>query len=293
MKAVPVADSPAPHYGVAMKSATVALLGLLGASMLATIPASAAIGNWGHGQRSEVRLLAAGVGKDGRLTAGIEIVLPRGWRTYWRTPGDAGVPPVIDFSASKNLGPADVAFPLPTREDEGDDIVDNIYLDRVTLPVSATIADPKKPVELSLRIHLGVCDKVCVPEDVTVALTVPPNENDMAATATIAAAVALVPGPPEPGKFALDKVTRDGGTDGHPVFRFEGVVPDAANAHMFIEGPEDWFPYTPAFVHGGDGKAAYTVEFSRLGSPVPIAGARFRVTIASGGRAIDQTLPLD
>ena len=293
MKPALVADTRIARYGAAMKATLAYLFGVFVVGGIAAVPASAAVGDWGQGQRAEVRLLAAGVGPDGKLAAGIEIVLPQGSRTYWRTPGDAGVLPVIDFSASKNVGAADVAFPLPTREDEGGDVIDNVYRDRVVLPVTAAIADPRKPAELSLRIRIGVCDKICVPDDVSAELTVPPGENDTAAAATISAADALVPGAPDPGKFALETVTRAGGTDGHPVFRFEGVIPDAANARIFVEGPEDWAPYTPAFVPGADGKAAYTVKFSRLGSTVPIPGAKFRVTIASGNRAIDQTLSLD
>ncbi len=182
---------------------------------------------------------------------------------------------------------------MPTREDEGDDVVDNVYPEGVLLPVTAAIPDPGKPTELALHIRLGICDTVCVPDDVTASLTIPPRENDATAAAAIAAAAALVPGAPRPGTFALEKVTRDGGTDGHPVFRFEGVVPDAANAVVFVEGPEDWAPYTPEFAPGAGGKADYTVKFSRLGSPVPIPGAKFRVTIASGSHAIDQTLSLE
>jgi DsbC/DsbD-like thiol-disulfide interchange protein len=262
------------------------------AALAVASPAAAAVGDWGQGQRAEVRLLASGVDKDGRLSAAIEIKLPDGWRTYWRNPGDAGVPPVIDLSASRNISGPVVDFPVPTREDEGDDVVDNVYRDGVVLPLSAIVPDRTKPVELALAMKLGVCQEVCVPDEVSARLTVAPGASDAAAAATIATAKAAVPGAPVPGTFALDAVTREGGTDGHPVFRFEGVVPDAAMAQLFIEAPEGWAPYTPEFQPAGAGKAAYLVKFSRLGSPVPIAGAKFRVTIASGGKAIDQTLTL-
>jgi DsbC/DsbD-like thiol-disulfide interchange protein len=253
-------------------------------------PAVAAVGDWGQGQRAQARLLASGVDADGRLSAAVEIVLPGGWRTYWRNPGDAGVPPVIDLSASRNVANPMVDFPVPVREDEGDDVVDNVYRDRVVLPISAVVPDRKRPAELSIDLKLGVCQEVCVPDEVTASLTIDPGATDAAAGAAIATARAAVPGAPVPGTFALDKVTREGGTDGHPVFRFEGVVPDAARALLFIEAPEGWAPYTPEFQADDSGRASYLVKFSRLGSPVPIAGAKFRVTISSGKRAIDQTL---
>ena len=271
-----------------MKS--LALIGTL--VLVATAPASAAVGEWGQGTRAKVRLIASSIGSDGKLAAGIEIVLPRGWHTYWRSPGDAGVVPVVDFSKSKNLGPAEVSFPVPTRDDDGFNVT-NIYNDRVILPVIATVSDPAKPVELSVTLTIGVCDEICISDDVEARLTVPAGENDSAVADTLTAAVALVPGPAEPGVFVVESVTREGGTENRPVFRFEGIVPDAAHAQVFVEGPIDWAPYTPDLVAGQGGKAAYTVEFSRRGSTNPIPGTKFRVTILSGNRAIDQTLGLD
>jgi len=260
------------------------------AAFVTAEPAAAATGDWGKGERAEVRLLASGIGADGKLAGAIEIQLPQGWHTYWRDPGDAGVPPVIDLSKSHNFAGPMVDFPLPVRQDEGDDVVDNIYRDHVVLPFSATVPDPAKPVDIALDVKLGVCQQVCVPVEVNAGLTVAPGAQDADAAAAIAAARAKVPGAAVPGQFALETATRDGGTDGHPVFRFDGVVPDAAKAVLFIEPPEGWAPYTPEFHSAPDGKASYVVKFTRLGSPVAVAGARFRITIASDGRAIDQTL---
>jgi hypothetical protein len=101
-----------------------------------------------------------------------------------------------------------------------------------------------------------------------------------------------LPGPQQPGVFAFSDVTRDGGTDNHPVFRFTGVIPDAKNAGIFVEGPADWSPYTPEFMGEQGGKATWSVKFTRLGAKTPIAGASFRLTAVSGGHAIDQTLAL-
>ena len=78
-----------------MKSMALTVIGLV---LTATAPASAAVGDWGQGARAKVRLIASGVGSDGKLAAGIEIVLPSGWHTYWRSPGDAGIAPLIVFS---------------------------------------------------------------------------------------------------------------------------------------------------------------------------------------------------
>jgi DsbC/DsbD-like thiol-disulfide interchange protein len=257
--------------------------------------AAAAVGPWGQGQRAEARIVAAGIGADGKLHAGIEIGLPEGWHTYWRTPGDAGVVPTIDFSASGNLGPAAVSFPVPTRLDDGFTVT-NVYEADVVLPVSAAVIDRRRPVDLVAHLSIGVCSDVCVPDTIEARLTVPAGENDTAAAATLADAGKAVPGAAEPGVFALTAVTRTGGTEGRPVFRVTGTVPDAKDATMFVEGPEGWAAYTPDYApqdgNQGGGGDAWTVQFDRLGAHTPIAGARLRFTVVAGDRAIDQTLTL-
>ena len=53
------------------------------------------------------------------LRAGVEIKLQPGWKTYWRYPGDSGVPPVFDFAASDNVKSATVLWPAPVRFADG------------------------------------------------------------------------------------------------------------------------------------------------------------------------------
>lgn len=249
--------------------------------------ATAAEGAWADGVKASVRLIAAGNAPDGRLSAGIEIVMPPGWHTYWRTPGDAGIAPAFDFSASLNVADVAVSFPVPTRLDDGFSVT-NVYVDRVVLPLAVTVADPAKPVDLSVTLELGVCAEICVPDSVTAVVSIPTEENDPAAAEILATASALVPSPAEPGAFAVESAARDGGTDKRPVYRFAATVPDAASADIFVEGPENWSAYLP--VREGGGTAVWTVKFSRLGSGVSVDNATFRVTLVSAGRAIEQTI---
>src|SRR5262249_40607890 len=154
---------------------------------------------------------------------------------------------------------ADVAFPVPHRSDDGFSVT-NVYDERVILPVSISVADPSKAVELSAVLDLGVCQTVCVPDHIAAELTVPPGDDDAAAAKILAAARALLPGPPQPGTFAVDGVTRTGGTEGKPVFRVRASVPPGANPTLFIEGPADWAPYAPvAAGHDGE-KTVFDVK---------------------------------
>jgi DsbC/DsbD-like thiol-disulfide interchange protein len=257
------------------------------------VPSFAAIGDWAGEGNAKVRLVAAGVGDDGRLAAGVEIVLEPGWKTYWRSPGDAGVAPVADFSASTNLAtPVDMAFPVPHRVDDGY-AISNVYQDRVIFPLSVLVADPARPTTLAVALDIGVCAEICIPEHYELSLDIAAGESDSEASAILAVVQAQLPGKPEPGVFAVTGAARAGGTDKRPVFAFDIVAPDITEAEVFVEGPIDWFPGPPTLVSTDGGRATYNAEFSRIGAKTPIGGNIFTVTVVSAGRAIEDRVTLD
>ena len=109
------------------------------------------------GAKSHARWLADSAG------AGLLIELAPGAITYWRDPGEAGVPPTFDFSGSTNLAHADVDFPAPERIAEPDGSVAFGYRGAVTFPIRVTPADPAKPVRLVAKVDYAVCEKICLP----------------------------------------------------------------------------------------------------------------------------------
>lgn len=260
--------------------------------ILAAGQASAAAGPWVSDGKARVRLIAEGVDAEGRLRAGLEIALDEGWHTYWRSPGDSGIAPVIDFSGSRNLGPVEVAFPLPERLDDGYSVT-NIYKGNVILPVTAKLVDPAAGADLALKLDIGVCADVCVPDHFETSLSIKAGDADAAVGAALARAEKLLPGSPEVGAFAVTGVTRQGGSEKRPTFDVSAKLPDAKAAQVFVEGPADWYPNVPKLVTEGGDNGTYRVTFDRLSSKVPIAGAKLRVTIVSAGRAIEQWVPLD
>jgi DsbC/DsbD-like thiol-disulfide interchange protein len=105
---------------------------------------------------------------SGGHVAGLRLTLAPGWHTYWRAPGEAGIPPRFDWSGSENFASATILWPIPKVFDQGG-IRTLIYKDSVTLPVEIAPVSPGTPVRLQGRIDLGVCEAVCVPVTVNVA----------------------------------------------------------------------------------------------------------------------------
>lgn len=133
--------------------ALLAAIPLLGALPLQANPYDDAV---------QVRLLPGWRKADGTLVAGIELTLAEGWKTYWRAPGDAGIPPVFDWSGSRNL--ADIRVDWPTPEVFSQNGMRSIgYMDRVVLPLTIAPSRASQPVKLSGVINIGICDEVCVP----------------------------------------------------------------------------------------------------------------------------------
>src|SRR5438309_10931430 len=117
---------------------------------------------WQRDAHSAVRLLA-GSRSGGVLLGGIAIQLEPGWKTYWRTPGDSGVPPRIDFSKSDNVEAVTVLWPAPKQFDDGAGGTSLGYKQQVVLPLRIVAKSADKPVMLRAAISYAVCEKLCIP----------------------------------------------------------------------------------------------------------------------------------
>lgn len=268
------------------------LLIFLGIAAGFAAPAMAGIGEWVSGDKARVRLITAGMDTAGNLNGGIEIELAPGWKTYWRSPGAAGIAPNADFSQSSNVRDVTISYPVPHRYDDGYG-VSNVYEGIVLLPLDIAAGDDSSPVDLRLSLDIGVCEVVCIPEHFEVSLNVVPGVTDAAAARALAAARANLPGPPEPGVIAADRIVRQGGTDKRPVYELTVTAPSVRDAVVFVEGPPDWYSGPPEWLSGDDTVGNFLVSFDRLGARTPLEGARFNVTIAADDRAVEQVIGID
>jgi suppressor for copper-sensitivity B len=139
--------------------------------------AEAGASGWAGEPEGRARLLAAqdAAGPDGRLRLGVEIRLAPGWHTYWRDPGESGMPPAFDWSASENLASAELRWPAPRRF-QAFGLDGYGWEGAVVFPVEARAARPAQPVRLRLKLDFQVCEEICIPVAAELALDLAAGE---------------------------------------------------------------------------------------------------------------------
>jgi suppressor for copper-sensitivity B len=131
-----------------------------------------------------VRLSTGPATPEGALSAGLELHLAEGWKTYWLNPGPNGIAPRLDFSGSQNLVSAEPLWPAPVRVADGDGEAAG-YTGLLVVPLIVTPKDPAKPVALRLRMDFGLCEKICVPASADLRLELVPGTKPDAMTAAL------------------------------------------------------------------------------------------------------------
>ena len=145
------------------------------AALFASLSAYAAESEWIKTDFAKIRLISASetAGQSNSLTAALDIWLEEGWKTYWRTPGDAGLAPQIFITQPSNLGlVADIAYPLPKRFALfGLDTFG--YSERVILPLSLRWDGEGGGLTMSAMIESLICSDICVPVTGALSLNLP------------------------------------------------------------------------------------------------------------------------
>jgi DsbC/DsbD-like thiol-disulfide interchange protein len=136
--------------------------GLAALLFLAANPAGAAVSDWTTSEGGRMRLSALADSDSGKVTALLEIEPAPGWKTYWRDPGDSGMPPQIDLSGAGNLKLVKVDYPVPEiGQDEAGRFIG--YHQAVSLVLELAKPDPSKASTLTANVLVGLCRDICLP----------------------------------------------------------------------------------------------------------------------------------
>jgi DsbC/DsbD-like thiol-disulfide interchange protein len=245
---------------------------------------------WQRAAHSAVRLLA-GSRSGPVLLGGIAVQLDPGWKTYWRTSGDSGVPPRFDFSKSDNVEAVTVLWPAPTKFDDGAGGFSLGYHNQVVLPLRIVPKSTDKPVTLRADINYAVCEKICIPVEASAELafaTVASTEDNV-----LFAALDTVPKPAsigDPNPLTILDVKREGKS----TVLIDVLSPDARTVSLFVEGPTpDWaLPVPKLLEHSPLGIKRFAFNLEGVPAGANPEGAALKLTLVGGDRSYEFNINL-
>jgi DsbC/DsbD-like thiol-disulfide interchange protein len=282
-------DGPPDTIGLQEIMLKSGLIGVLAVALCSAAPpalaADAFSSDWSNGLKSSARLIAAGP-VDGAIQAAVEIKLAPGAITYWRNPGDAGLPPTLSFEGSDNLAQARTSFPAPRRLPEGDG--EAFGYDRaLILPVDVEAIEASKPVTLALKMNYAVCETICVPAEANLRLVLPVGAATPSPFAeAIAKAKELTP-----RRVAWDALAADLTAVGDKSWRLCLAPQQGSKRDLFLEPPDAWWFDVKPDASGSSAKDCFRVNLMQKppDAELPVAA---KLTITGGAGPVETTIAL-
>jgi suppressor for copper-sensitivity B len=242
---------------------------------------------WGHNDQGEIRLISsvAAVGDASVLQMGLEFRLKPGWKIYWRSPGDAGLPPTIDWKGSDNLAEAIVSWPAPHRFSvSGLETIG--YKDEVVLPLVVRPNDQGRAVSLRAAVDYLVCDVLCVPQHADLQLDLPAGAAEVTPQShVISRFLAQVPGDGAKQGLSLSSVRA---TESGAVKVVVNANPPLVRPDLFIERADQMqFSRPKVRIFQGGRRVVFEA------SPVPSTGEGdlfdkpLTLTVVDGARGME------
>ncbi|PRY74807.1 disulfide bond corrector protein DsbC [Yoonia maritima] len=233
---------------------------------------------------AQVEVIPGWRNANGDHIAGLRITLAPGWKTYWRAPGDAGIPPSFSFSGSENIRAVAPHWPVPeVFNSNGMQTIG--YHDGVVFPLTVFTDAPDQPMQISGRIDIGVCEEICIPVSLSFDAALPiDGGRDSAITA------ALVDRPMTQSEAGIGPVScsidpiRDGlrvttKFDLPPLSTDEVVVVESGDANVWVSEAQ-----TQRY---GDQISATVDMVHHSGSAFALDRSRVKISVFGGHQAIE------
>ena len=253
-------------------------LGIAGSAM-------AARSDWSQADKSQMRLLLAAP-ENGKLAGGIEMLIEPGWYTYWRDPGEAGIPPEFDFSASTNVASVEVLYPAPERYDDGAS-VSLVYRNEVVFPLIVVPERPAEPMVLRVKADFGICSEICIPTQAASEVAASPD-SDPLTHARLALFQSKVPVAPKAGHFDIEsaEMAED------EALLIDVRSPDSSYLDLFADPPDGWHIGQPEFLSRRESVSRYRLSLAGAPDAASRSGQAIRFVAVAGSEAIEKSVEI-
>jgi suppressor for copper-sensitivity B len=253
----------------------------------------AAVSPWVDQEHVRLRLVAGSTVAEGgeSLNLGLHFQLRPGWKIYWRSPGEAGYPPSVDWSGSQNLTEVSIDWPVPHRfslfgiETFG-------YSDEVVLPIDARAERPGETIQLRANVDYLTCKEVCIPQQAELSLDLPEGTSTPSTNSFLIDSYrTLVPGDGSTVGLSLDRVVLTGSMA-------ESVLQVTARSDIAFDAPDVLVEAPPGFLFGKpkvnltpDGKTAVLRLATVAATDESVLeGKRLTLTVIDGTRGMEQSV---
>ncbi|OWO92572.1 cytochrome C biogenesis protein [Rhizobium esperanzae] len=251
--------------------------------------ARAEMSAWAEAEGGRMRLVALAPDAGGKIRAGLQIEPKPGWITYWREPGNSGIPPQVTIAPASGVTLDAIGYPVPKHFFK-DGIEDIAYDAPVTLPLSLMAG--KGEIKIDASAFIGICKDICVPFQANLSLKLGrAMQSHPEEEAILAAADATLPKPPS-DDF---KVTAHAISPDRKTLSLTLALPGGGKGapDIIVTGPSGY-----AFTKQSGGKrdgATFKTDMAigKLPKDYDMSGKRWGVLVIDGDRAIETTLAFD
>ncbi|MGO7040796.1 protein-disulfide reductase DsbD domain-containing protein [Rhizobium acaciae] len=264
------------------------------AALVPFYSAHAEMSAWADNEGGRMRLVALAPDAGGKIRAALQIEPKPGWITYWKEPGNSGIPPQITIAAASGVTLDAIAYPVPKHFFNGA-IEDIAYDAPVTLPLSLTAAG-KGPVTIDAAAFIGICKDICIPFQANLQLKLGPAiQSHPQEEAILQAAEARLPKPPSPDFDVTAHAMSPDRKTLSLTLALPGGGPGEGKAapDIIVTGPSG-YAFTKQIGGKRDG-ATFKVDVSigKLPKDYDISGKQWSVLVIDGERAMETTLALE
>ncbi|ABG32912.1 hypothetical protein CEP88_06660 [Roseobacter denitrificans] len=230
-------------------------------------------------------VLPGWVQSDGSRMAALRLTLAPGWKTYWRAPGDAGIPPRFDWSYSRNLEAVGISWPTPKVFDQNG-MRSVGYDNTLVIPLRIEPKHNNQPVSLNARMELGICSDICIPHELELSGEIPGDTPNP--TPAIAAALAQQPYSASEAGVRATECSISPTSDGLQI-EARVTMPSAGDPEYIViePGPGDiWVSEAKTKRRGGT-IVATSDMVNVNGGPIALDRSAIRITVLGSKYAVD------
>lgn len=247
--------------------------------------------DWVSNEGGRMRIVALAPDLRGTVRGALQIEPKAGWITYWKEPGDAGIPPHISFAEKTGVSLKRMSYPVPRRFDNGD-VRDIGYDTAVSFPFELSVKDQNQPSAITASAFIGICRNICIPFQAEFNLGLKADAGTSFSEAMIIndAEAKLPEHPSDDFSVTHYSVSADGDT-----LKLRLQLPKNApkKPQVIVTGPEGHVLFDDAKGERIDDSYSLEMPVGKLPKGYNMKGKRWGILVLAGKRAMETSLAFE